>query len=101
MLAAARWRPRGARVAWEPVGVTVFGICYVNWLLGYGFWLRDLPAGREWVLLLVWVTWLGETAAYAVGSLIGRHKLAPAISPGKTIEGAGFGVRENELRKPP
>ena len=88
MLAAALWRPRGARVAWEPVGVTVFGICYVNWLLGYGFWLRDLPAGREWVLLLVWVTWLGETAAYLVGASVGRRPLAPVISPKKTIEGA-------------
>ncbi len=88
VLAAALWRPRGERVAWEPVAVTVFGICYVNWLLGYGFWLRDLPFGKQWVLLLIWVTWLGETAAYLVGSSVGRRPLAPVISPQKTIEGA-------------
>ena len=76
------------RPAWEPVGVTLLGICYVNWLLGYTFWLRDLDAGVEWILLLVSVTWLGETAAYLVGSTLGRHKLAPSISPGKTVEGA-------------
>jgi phosphatidate cytidylyltransferase len=88
VLGAALWRRRGERVAWEPVAVTVFGICYVNWLLGYGFWLRDLPFGKQWVLLLIWVTWLGETAAYLVGSSVGRRPLAPVISPQKTIEGA-------------
>ena len=87
-LAAGLWRPRGRRIGWEPLVITVFGICYVNWLLGYGLWLRDLPSGKEWVLLLVWVTWLGEAAAYLVGSSIGRHQLAPLISPRKTIEGA-------------
>ena len=76
------------RPAWEPMAVTLLGIGYVNWLLGYTFWLRDLDAGVEWILLLVSVTWLGETAAYLVGSTLGRHKLAPSISPRKTIEGA-------------
>jgi len=88
LLVAVLWRHRGARVVWEPVAITVFGICYVNWLLGYGFWLRDLSSGKEWVLLLVWVTWLGETAAYLVGASVGRHPLAPVISPKKTVEGA-------------
>jgi phosphatidate cytidylyltransferase len=80
-------RPAG-RAAWEPVAVTLLGVAYVNWLLGYAFWLRDLDAGVAWVLLLVSVTWLGETAAYVVGSTLGRHQLAPSISPRKTIEGA-------------
>jgi len=88
VLAVGLLRPPADRPAWEPVAVTLFGVCYVNWLLGYTFWLRDLEAGREWILLLVAVTWLGETAAYLVGSTVGRHKLAPAISPGKTVEGA-------------
>ncbi len=88
VLLAALWRPRDERITWEPAAVTVFGICYVNWLLGYGFWLRDLEAGADWVLLLVGVTWMGETAAYVVGSTLGRTKLAPVISPRKTVEGA-------------
>jgi phosphatidate cytidylyltransferase len=83
-------RPGAAgRPGWEPVAVTLLGVCYVNWLLGYTFWLRDLDHGVSWILLLVSVTWLGETAAYLVGSTIGRHKLAPTISPRKTVEGAG------------
>ena len=85
------------RAAWEPVAVTLFGVCYVNWLLGYTFWLRDLEHGVEWILLLVSVTWLGETAAYVVGSTLGRHKLAPSISPRKTIEGAAAQLVMSEL----
>lgn len=88
VLTAALRRPRGAPAAWEPAAVTLLGICYVNWLLGHALWLRDLGEGADWVLLLVWVTWIGETAAYVVGSCLGRHKLAPVTSPRKTVEGA-------------
>lgn len=88
LLAVGLLRRESGRAAWEPVAVTLLGVGYVNWLLGYTFWLRDLDAGREWILLLVSVTWLGETAAYVIGSTLGRHKLAPAISPRKTVEGA-------------
>jgi phosphatidate cytidylyltransferase len=88
LLAVSLHRPRGERPAWEPLAITALGVCYVNWLLGHGFWLYQLDGGTEWVLLLVWVTWLGETAAYLVGSLVGRRKLAPVLSPKKTIEGA-------------
>ena len=88
LLAVGLLRSPAAGPAWEPVAVTLLGICYVNWLLGYTLWLRDLEEGREWILLLVAVTWLGETAAYLVGSTLGRRPLAPVISPRKTVEGA-------------
>ncbi|MEX2222819.1 MAG: phosphatidate cytidylyltransferase [Candidatus Rokuibacteriota bacterium] len=88
LLVVGLLRSPSGRPGWEPVAVTLFGICYVNWLLGYTFWLRDLEGGRDWILLLVTVTWLGESAAYLVGSTLGRHRLAPAISPRKTVEGA-------------
>lgn len=88
LLAASLDRGSAGPARWQRVAITLLGVCYVNWLLGHTISLRALPDGVHWVLLLVWVTWLGETAAYAVGSLIGRHKLAPGISPGKTIEGA-------------
>src|SRR5262245_16804721 len=78
----------GAPMAWHPAAIGVAGVVYVNWLIGHALSLRHLPAGLDWVLLLVWVTWIGETTAYAVGSTMGRHKLAPTISPGKTVEGA-------------
>jgi len=50
---------------------------------------RRRPAPRD---LLVGVTWIGETAAYLVGSSIGRHLLAPVLSPRKTLEGAAAQV---------
>jgi phosphatidate cytidylyltransferase len=43
--------------------------------------------GRELLFFTVLTVWATDTGAYAVGRLIGRHKLAPSISPGKTIEG--------------
>ncbi len=73
---------------WEGVALTLLGVCYVNWLLGHAILLRALPQGADWIFLLVWVTWVGESAAYFVGSTLGRHRLAPRISPRKTIEGA-------------
>src|SRR2546430_7542331 len=62
---------------------------YIGWLLGFGILLHHTsPLGDELVLYVVGVTWLGETAAYLVGSTVGRHKLAPVISPRKSVEGA-------------
>jgi phosphatidate cytidylyltransferase len=72
----------------DATAARLFGLVYVSWLLGHAIWVRALPGGGELVLLLVGVTWIGESSAYAVGSLFGRHKLAPVVSPGKTVEGA-------------
>jgi phosphatidate cytidylyltransferase len=68
---------------------TLLAVMYVGWLLGFGILLHHTsPLGDELVLFVVGVTWVGETAAYVVGSTLGRHKLAPTISPRKTVEGA-------------
>ena len=73
----------------EPAANTLLAILYVGWLLGYGILLHHTsPIGAELVIFLVGVTWIGETSAYLVGSAIGRHHLAPVISPKKTVEGA-------------
>src|SRR5688500_3971427 len=49
--------------------------------------LHRPPYGPAWVVLVLTVTWLGDTGAYAAGRLFGRHKLYPIVSPGKTWEG--------------
>ncbi len=67
------------------------GVLYVGWLLSLLVILR-LDAGRDWVFLALFATFGSDTAAYFIGKAIGRHKLAPNISPGKTWEGAIAGV---------
>lgn len=49
--------------------------------------LRARPDGLWWLLVTCGVVWIGDSAAYAVGRRIGRHKMAPMISPGKSWEG--------------
>jgi phosphatidate cytidylyltransferase len=71
---------------------TVVGILYIGWLLSYLVALRGLDSGRNWVFLVLFVTWVSDTTAFLVGRRLGRHKLAPAISPGKTWEGTIGGI---------
>jgi phosphatidate cytidylyltransferase len=78
----------GASLALEPIAAGLLAAVYVGWPLGHGVLLRDLVDGAAVVLFVVGVTWAGESAAYVVGSAIGRYRLAPVISPAKTIEGA-------------
>jgi phosphatidate cytidylyltransferase len=85
LLSAPLWT--GGRLAIEPMALTVLGVVYVAWFLGHAVLVYRLPDGADLVLLLVGVTWIGESTAYLVGSALGRHKLAPVVSPNKTIEG--------------
>lgn len=71
---------------------TILGLIYVGWLLSHQLPLRRLPFGREYILLLFWITWLGDTGAYVFGTTFGKHSLIPRISPKKSIEGAVGGL---------
>jgi phosphatidate cytidylyltransferase len=64
------------------------GIIYVGFLGSHLVLLRDAENGRDWVLLALFATFATDTAAYFVGHFLGRTKIAPAISPGKTLEGS-------------
>ncbi len=76
----------------KPLRVLGWAIIYPGIIFSTVVLARDLDQGRDWVLLLVLATFTVDTGAYATGSLIGRHKLAPRISPRKTWEGAAGGI---------
>jgi phosphatidate cytidylyltransferase len=73
------------------------GIVYIFGAWKAGILLHDsadkpglfgVPAGHHWIMFGLMVNWIGDTGAYYVGRKYGRRKLAPAVSPGKTWEGA-------------
>ncbi|HZN12534.1 MAG TPA: phosphatidate cytidylyltransferase [Blastocatellia bacterium] len=79
---------------------TVFGVLYVGLLGGYIVALRVVPdAGTrlpaKLLTLFFMIVFAGDTGAYYAGRTLGRHKLAPRISPGKTVEGAVGGLAGN------
>jgi len=68
-----------------------FGIFYVGALLA-ALPVLHAQMGPAWVALAIAVTFGNDTGAYFAGRALGHHKLAPAISPGKTVEGAIGGL---------
>ncbi|MBI4643265.1 MAG: phosphatidate cytidylyltransferase [Deltaproteobacteria bacterium] len=76
----------------QDLAVNVLGLIYLPFLLGHFIWLRYLPQGEMWVLWLLIVIFAGDTGAFYVGQALGKSKLYPAVSPGKTWAGAVGGV---------
>jgi phosphatidate cytidylyltransferase len=66
---------------------TVLGVAWVGGGLAHFVLLRDLPDGRLLIFTVLLTVFADDTAANFVGRAIGRHRLAPAISPGKSVEG--------------
>jgi phosphatidate cytidylyltransferase len=72
---------------------TVMGTIWIGIGLGFLIVLRELPDhGRLALITVLVAVWAGDTFAYFGGRLLGRHKLAPSTSPGKTWEGLVFGT---------
>lgn len=97
LLTAAVWR----RVGEHPisvVGATTFGIVYTGGMLSFGYLIRhhrfvvEPDAGLALVGLPLVITWMTDTGGYAFGKWLGRTKLMPAVSPGKTVAGAVGGL---------
>lgn len=72
--------------------VSVASIPYAGCLLPFVALLHRPPLGARWVLLPLVAAWFADSGAYFTGRAFGRTKLAPAISPGKTVEGAVGGL---------
>jgi len=94
---------REERAPFVNVGVTILGLGYVVWLLLHFIWLRGMGSGAAhgirvgpwesergaWLVMFVLLaTWAVDTGAYFIGKFYGKKKLAPRLSPGKTVEGS-------------
>jgi phosphatidate cytidylyltransferase len=70
-----------------PVGWVVLGILYIPLLMSHFILIRQESEGGLWVFFILVVAFCGDTAAYYVGRKLGKRKLLPRVSPGKTVEG--------------
>jgi phosphatidate cytidylyltransferase len=81
------------QAATASIGATVLGAAWVGLGLGFLLLIRELPEhGRLATFTVLLAVWAGDTFAYFGGRLLGRHKMAPTTSPGKTWEGFVFGT---------
>ena len=78
----------------QAISTTLFGLMYVPWLLNFIQKINFFPGveGKYFLLYFILITKFSDMGAYIVGSLIGRHKMIPRISPGKTWEGFGGAI---------
>ena len=76
----------------EQVMLAFFGLFYVAFMLSYVYQIRMLEQGAFLVWLVFLCSWGCDTCAYCAGVTLGKHKLAPVLSPKKSIEGAIGGV---------
>jgi phosphatidate cytidylyltransferase len=74
------------------ISVTVLGLAWIGLALAHAVLLRDLEHGGALVFAVLLGTFVGDTGAYLGGRAFGQRRLAPAISPNKTIEGLAIGV---------
>jgi phosphatidate cytidylyltransferase len=74
------------------LAVSLLGLFYVPLLLSHAVLLRALPAGRDWIFLVLFVVMASDTLAYFSGMKFGKHRLYASVSPKKTIEGSLGGL---------
>jgi phosphatidate cytidylyltransferase len=74
------------------MAITVFGVVWIGVALAHGVLLRDLPHGGGIIVDILVGTFVGDSGAYIGGRWFGQRKLAPAVSPNKTVEGLVIGM---------
>ncbi len=76
----------------EEIMCAFFCVAYAPVMLSFIYLVRGLPYGVYTVWMIFISSWICDTCAYVVGVLFGKHKLAPVLSPKKSVEGALGGV---------
>jgi phosphatidate cytidylyltransferase len=74
------------------MAITVFGVAWIGVALAHGVLLRELPHGGGIIVDILVGTFVGDSGAYIGGRWFGRRKLAPSVSPNKTVEGLAIGM---------
>jgi phosphatidate cytidylyltransferase len=80
------------RISLEEASYNLLAIIYPVGFFSYLYLLRQLPQGLTWTFLTFFLVWATDTFAYLIGKGIGKHPLAPNVSPHKTIEGSLGGL---------
>jgi phosphatidate cytidylyltransferase len=103
--------PRDRSASLQSWALTFTGGIYIGWLLSAFILLRQIdaplrggllaplgiPSGTAWLFLVLAITWIQDSAAYFVGRSLGRHQMAPILSPKKTWEGFAGGMAASIL----
>jgi phosphatidate cytidylyltransferase len=84
-------RPRREHVSWA-IAATMFGVLWIGLPMVHAIWLRELPHGDGLLIDVLVATFLGDTFAYFGGRWYGSRRIAPLISPNKTLEGLVAGI---------
>lgn len=84
------------RATWTGMAAAGFGVFYIGGLLA-ALPILHRESGPAWVALAIALSFGNDTGAYFAGRAVGKRKLAPLISPGKTVEGAIGGLAANSL----
>lgn len=88
LFASALWSVGSIAGRLTRLGWTLLGGLYIGFLVPQAVLLFQLNGGRSWVAFVFLVTMAGDTSAYFIGRRFGTRKLAPDLSPGKTVEGS-------------
>jgi len=81
----------------EAISKQIQGLVYVPTLLSFLVLIRNGADGVTWIFMILCIIFAGDTGAYYAGTYLGRHKLCPAVSPGKTVEGSIGGLISNVI----
>ena len=89
-------RPRREHISWA-MAATLFGVLWIGLAMVYAVLLRETPHGDGLVIDVLVATFVGDTFAYFGGRFYGRTRIAPLISPNKTVEGLIAGIAGGTL----
>ncbi len=81
----------------ESIKKQIQGIIYIPVLISFLILIRNDSQGMTWIFVVLSIVFAGDITALYVGTFFGRHKLCPAVSPGKTIEGSAGGILANVI----